>query len=793
MNTTFLLACGFPDVFSFNYIGIYTFYYVVNQIKHPYCLLIFLLIFLPVSSLFSQVKGRVTDASNQLPLGGVQVLSSGKLVDVTDKNGLFELKRGQISDTILFRRLGYKSRAMLLPKDSIMYISLQAAPRSLRGVSVKALGYQSQVFRSPSSIDVIPRKTIERISTDDPTPVFNSIPGIYAHAGAQNTHRITIRGIGARSMYSTTKIKAYLNDIPLSSGMGEVTLEDLDLDLIKRVTLIKGPASTLYGSALGGTILYRTRQNTSPESRLELDNTIGSFGLRDNSVKFDWQGERTSLGISVNRYSKNGFRENDDYDRQAITILAQHHFSNKTHLTYLGRFHDLKAYIPSSVNRQTFNDNPEQAASNWLGVKGYEKYYKLFNGFSLHHQFSSVFSNETGLFHKSYEGYERRPFNVLDDGTQTVGVRSVFNILPDWFNAELSLNIGFETFYDDYTWKTLETLPDDQDGKLLTNNRQQRYYQNIFSSFKIVENKFIIDGGVNLNKTGYKYKDNLPDSIDFSTNHQFDWVISPRLSVSYLPADYLNIYGSVSHGFSAPSYEEAVNSEGFANTGLKPETGWNTEAGVKMSMLDDRVTFKTTIFSLEVNNLLVTKRLTEDQYTKINAGETLHNGMETFGSFDFLKSELVQGAVKFSYTFSDYQFEDFSDDGESYNGNNLPGISRHKIFSSLNIDIDNNYFVYTDVIWVDKMPMNDANSLYSDDYHRMNLRIGWQKRLTSVWKVKLYGGIRNITAQHYASMILVNAVGYGGQSPRYFYPAPPRNYYAGFSISYIFNKLRGNN
>lgn len=42
--------------------------------------------------------------------------------------------------------------------------------------------------------------------------------------GSLNTNKITIRGIGSRSQYSTTRIKAYFEEIPLTSAECKTSL-----------------------------------------------------------------------------------------------------------------------------------------------------------------------------------------------------------------------------------------------------------------------------------------------------------------------------------------------------------------------------------------------------------------------------------------------------------------------------------------------------------------------------------------------------------------------------------------
>ena len=47
-------------------------------------------------------------------------------------------------------------------------------------------------------------------------------------------------------------------------------------------------------------------------------------------------------------------------------------------------------------------------------------------------------------------------------------------------------------------------------------------------------------------------------------------------------------------------------------------------------------------------------------------------------------------------------------------------------------------------------------------------------------------GINNIFDESYAQSVLINAVGFGGAEPRYFYPGNDRNFYGGLRLRYEF-------
>ena len=82
--------------------------------------------------------------------------------------------------------------------------------------------------------------------------------------------------------------------------------------------------------------------------------------------------------------------------------------------------------------------------------------------------------------------------------------------------------------------------------------------------------------------------------------------------------------------------------------------------------------------------------------------------------------------------------------------------------------------------------MNDANALYTDSYHLVNLKAGYALHIIKDFQLNIFGGVNNVFNEHYAASVLPNAVGFGDAAPRFYYPGYPINYFAGVAASYAF-------
>ena len=138
----------------------------------------------------------------------------------------------------------------------------QPVPTQLDAVTTAATRTRRPLDDVPATVSVITTEDIDRENMQDVRDLVRNEPGVTVgnnpfRAGYQN---FLIRGIGGnRVLLMVDGMR--MPDFPDSNiGAGTYTREQPDLEDIKRVEIIRGPASALYGSdAIGGVVAYTTK------------------------------------------------------------------------------------------------------------------------------------------------------------------------------------------------------------------------------------------------------------------------------------------------------------------------------------------------------------------------------------------------------------------------------------------------------------------------------------------------------------------------------------------------------
>lgn len=660
----------------------------------------------------------------------------------------------------------------------------------LKEVVISSLHINNNLLNTPASIGILSKKDLLQNNTTDITTVINTIPGVFMQSSNFTTTRISIRGIGARTTYGTNKIRAFYGSIPLTSGNSETVIDDIDLENLNQIEIIKGPLSSVYGAGLGGAILISPQLPKNGNQSAGISSVFGSYGLLKNSLNFSLDKKEGSLNISYHNLKTDGWRENSAYKREGITLAGELFRKKNSKLTYFSNYTYLKAFIPSSINKTAFENNPESGAPTWVASKGFKEYKSTLGGLAYDFKINENLNNSTSVFINYKDSNEPRPFDILRQYTFASGARTQFTGNFKIGKKENHFIAGIECFADTYKGNTFENLYQQNNGlgslqgDLLTETGQKRHFYNIFSQLRtLLSKQFEIQAGLNYNKTKFSL-----DNYTANTNQEYsyDGIFSPQLSLLFKPNLQQTVYFSISRGFSLPATEETLKSDGTINSDIKPENGYNFEVGGKFYFFNKKLYTEIALYRMEIKDLLVAKRIGDDQYVGLNAGKTFHEGIEITLNHNWPINRIVSLNSYLAGSLGNYEFKEFVDNGNDYSGNKLTGVAANKVNGGITVNTNFGIYFNADYQFVDEIPMNDANTAFSDSYNILNLKTGYRFEILPKLTTHIAAGINNVTNTKYASLILPNAAAAGNALPRYYYPGLPVNYYGTVSLNYLF-------
>jgi iron complex outermembrane receptor protein len=124
------------------------------------------------------------------------------------------------------------------------------------------------------------------------------------------------------------------------------------------------------------------------------------------------------------------------------------------------------------------------------------------------------------------------------------------------------------------------------------------------------------------------------------------------------------------------------------------------------------------------------------------------------------------------------------DDDRDFSGNELTGVPAQTVNLGLELFSPKGFRFSANHLYVSQIPLNDANSAYADSYNLLNLKASYNLKLTTAIQLVIFAGVNNVLDENYAASVLPNAIGFGGNAPRYFYPGNPRNFYGGLTVAF---------
>jgi outer membrane receptor for ferrienterochelin and colicins len=213
-------------------------------------------------------------------LDGFLVRSEGRS-GTTDASGRVRLVLPAGHRTLLLTRIGFvpKRTSVLVIADSTVSVTIDVAMgdhMAMEAVTISATRTERLVEQTPLRVEVVDEMEVDENTLMAPsgiTMLLNETPGLRVQSASPSLGTGSVRILGLSGQYT-----AMLADgLPLYGGamsaLGPLDVSPVDL---RRVELIKGAASSLYGGqALGGVINLISKAPTGQKEVLLNRRTLG--------------------------------------------------------------------------------------------------------------------------------------------------------------------------------------------------------------------------------------------------------------------------------------------------------------------------------------------------------------------------------------------------------------------------------------------------------------------------------------------------------------------------------------
>lgn len=484
--------------------------------------------------------------------------------------------------------------AILCAATSLAY----AEPDTLDEIVVTATRIAQPLKQSLSSATIITQQDIRESQATDVSAILRSVAGVEINqaGGMGKTTNLYLRGTNA------THTLIFLDGVRISSATsGTTSIQDLMLDQIERIEVVRGNVSSLYGSeAIGGVVqIFTKRGHGAPAANVSAG--MGSQGTQRLSAGFGGVVESTSFNVQASRFKTDGVStlnpvllpganpDKDGYDNTSLSANVRHGFS-----------------LDHSLTATAFNSEGHNQYDSTVGPTDSNTSKSQVSKFSLSsdNRLSDIWQSHLQLA------------QGVDD-TQT------------FLNGQLDLANGaaFRTSNQQFTWQNTLQLGKRNVLSLGVENLTQQVTSDVAFTTKKRKVNSLFAG-----YTGYYGSHQVQANLRQDSYSDFGRSNTGLFGYGYAINDAWRATASVSTAFKAPTLNDLFYpftnfGWGFTyagNPNLQPEHSRNRELGLHYTEGTQR--FDAAYFDNRISGLIVGNNL--PAYAMVNLSEARIDGVE---------------------------------------------------------------------------------------------------------------------------------------------------------------------
>lgn len=614
------------------------------------------------------------------------------------------------------------------------------AARERRLVPATGTKTETHILDLPISVGVVDKRQIEEQGAASVMEALSNISGVYSFNSFNAFPQYAVRGFfGNNVTLMTNGIKEHEN---------QRGSRDVDLFNLERIEVLKGPASVLYGQgAIGAAVNYVTKQPTTTPayegafSYGSFDTVRGSGGAGGPLVP-----GRLLYRIDVGASSSGGFEDRTDYERYQGTGTLVLVLPSEGRLTLFmdNRYDEIKPYmgIPVISNRplrlalvRRENNYNIPDTQNWVYVLRDRVLYEqpLTENLKLRNLLY-FFRQELG-----YRASEEYTF---------VAPRTLTRTFLEFTRDDYLLGDQLEAIWDTKLWATKHKVLVGLDSSYnrLKSTQATGSVGNI-DLFEPVEpgtperitsrnnrdaevRSYAAYGQNQIELTeqwkavlGLRF-DHVNGQIRRTNTHEsfqrkFD-DFSYRAGAVYQPVPTLSLYASYTNATRPTTNLFNVPTDRI----FKPEKAEQWETGVKNMLLNNRFVTTLAWFTLDKENIQVTRTLPGGGQVTDQIGKQRSRGFELDVDYLLTRDWRVTG----NYTFTDAYFVEFEQSGRNLAGKRPQNIPEQLGSLWTNYDLGAGFGVGTGFRFVGERFGEDSNRTAIPEYFL------WDAMLSYRWK-----------------------------------------------------------
>ena len=743
----------------------------------------------------NQILGKITTSEG--PLEYATVVLDANIIVQTDKEGFFafeDVKNGHHDIQVSF--IGYKTikKHVDLPSNYMVEILLEADLLLFDEIVVTGTKTFKRQTKSAVIVNIIDSKTLDNVQACNLSEGLKFQPGLRVETDCQTCNYTQLRMNGLTGGYS----QILINGRPIFSPLtGLYGLEQIPVNMIDKIEVIRGGGSSLYGSsAIGGTVNVLTKipsfnSYSINSSYQNINGGADDFMLNANSTLVG-KDKNSGISLFLNRRERGAYDHNEDnfseipeikntsigmsafllpVDNQKIEFSI----SNLNEYRYGGELTDKPAHLALQSEERTHNV--------WMASADYQINFN---------DDKSNFIAYTAWQNTARDHYT----GIVPDEVNEVAYANHLAVPPygtsltKTVQGGIQLNHNLTSFLGGSNVLTFgsEYLVDDTFDEIESYNYTIDQVTKNFGAF--AQSDWEILPSLNLLSGVRLDQHNLVDRL----------VFSPRISLLYKYGENTQIRASYGTGFRAPQAFDTDLHIAFAGGGVS-----------RVQLSDDLDEETSQSYSASLNYDKPTEHwvagfTVEGFYTRLNEAFTLVPiGEDNFG--ELFEKRDDQGAVvkgstielranydgkvqlESGLTFQSSQFENqvqYIDEVEGIKNfirtPNIYGFANLSLNPNKRLSANINY-VYTGSMIIPHFagaPNQTVDEIItSTPFSEVSTKIGYTLPFMTNTNLEIYGGVKNLFNNYQKTF----DIGKSRDSNFVFGPAQPRTFFVGMKWS----------